>query len=258
MFTLTTKPLKVVPWTSKDQKWTRKRLDKERIDFFDTRLGGKEHIWQAIRSALEVLWEGGDAMDQDGGLATADTLLRSAGVILPKGDMCRGVYDESGYKYVIPREVISDPENILTEAEAAAPTAQGVQEINSEEHNCTEERNSNAEGDVSEEGDNPSAEEILRRKEEKGKGRAIDMVQVRARRNDSQYDIVVQSDRTENVAILKQRFTKAAELQPPSYIRLFFNGSELDDGKPLQEQGRPVPWEQGVIITAMIVTPAQP
>jgi len=195
-------------------------------------------------------------MDQDGGLATADTLLRSAGVILPKGDMCRGVYDESGYKYVIPREVISDPENIVTEAEAAVSTAQKV-EVDSEVHTGNEEGNSNVEGDVSEEGDNPSAEEILRRKEEKGKGRAIDMVQVRARRNDSQYDIIVQSDRTENVAILKQRFTKAAELQSPSYIRLFFNGSELDDGKPLQEQGRPIPWEQGVIITAMIVVPVQ-
>ena len=191
-------------------------------------------------------------MDQDGGLATADTLLRSAGVILPRGDMYRGVYDESGYKYVIPREVISDPENIVTETEAAASTARGAH-VDDEEHNGTEEGNSNAEGNISSEGENPSAEEILRRKEEKGKGRAIDMVQVRARRNDSQYDIVVQSDRTENVAILKQRFTQAAELQPPSYIRLFFNGSELEDERPLQEQGRPVPWEQGSIITAMVV-----
>ena len=196
-------------------------------------------------------------MDQDGGLATADTLLRSAGVILPKGDMCRGVYDESGYKYVIPREVISDPENLGTEAEAIVPTAQGVQ-VGGEERNGIEEGLSSAGGDTPQEGDNPSAEEILRRKEEKGKGRAIDMVQVRARRNDSQHDIVVQSDRTENVAILKQRFTQAAGLQSPSHIRLFFNGSELDDGKPLHEQGRLVPWEQGVIITAMVVVPMEP
>ncbi|KAG9243210.1 hypothetical protein BJ878DRAFT_511961 [Calycina marina] len=247
----TSKPLHIISWSSKQKLWTRSIIDKERRDFFDTRLafGGKEHIWQAIRQAMEVLWEGGDAMDQDGGLATAETLLLSAGLVIPKGNICKGIYDESGYKYVIPREIISDPENLApdTETQQSLPTVAANGQLPENQHDEV--------NDHGEDGEALTLEEILRRKVAKGKGRVVDVVMVKARRNDGQADIVVESDKTENVAVLKERLTQAGHVQLPSYVRLFLNGSELDNSKPLEHQHRAIEWKQGIMITALVVSP---
>jgi len=143
-------------------------------------------------------------MDNDGGLGTAQTILTSAGVVLPRGDMHRGTYDETGVQYPIPRHIINDPRNIVT-----TPTGGSGKAVQKAQVDGDESDGSESEG--------LTPEEILRRKEEKGKGRERDMVEVRARRSDTGADVIVQSDRTENVIILRQRFTQAAGVRIPLY-----------------------------------------
>ncbi|KAL1899542.1 hypothetical protein Sste5346_002944 [Sporothrix stenoceras] len=51
------KPIKRRRWTSRNRVWTRSAIDRERTDFFDTRVTGRSEIWQTLRTALEILWE---------------------------------------------------------------------------------------------------------------------------------------------------------------------------------------------------------
>ncbi|EFX00120.1 histone-lysine n-methyltransferase clr4 [Grosmannia clavigera kw1407] len=55
------KPLRRRRWTSRSREWTRHSIDRERIDFFDTRVTGHPEIWHTLRAALEVLWEADSA-----------------------------------------------------------------------------------------------------------------------------------------------------------------------------------------------------
>ncbi|KAK3488055.1 uncharacterized protein B0T23DRAFT_407232 [Neurospora hispaniola] len=50
------KPLKRHEWTSDGTVWTRAALDRERTEFFDTRVTGRQEVWLAIHAALEILW----------------------------------------------------------------------------------------------------------------------------------------------------------------------------------------------------------
>ena len=65
------KELKPLVWASTDKTWTRHEIDQEREDFFFTRVTGRQEVWQTIRTALEVIWAGGDIEDHDGGIKTA-------------------------------------------------------------------------------------------------------------------------------------------------------------------------------------------
>ncbi|KAH8598828.1 hypothetical protein B0O99DRAFT_614268 [Bisporella sp. PMI_857] len=300
------KPLRIKEWAAKDgksQTWTREKLDKERVDFFDTRVTGNIYIWQAIRSALEVLWEGGDAMDEDGGLNTAQQIIDAAGINLPTGYLHKGAYDETGIKYEIPIYIVNDPRDIATTGSANLPgSSQSPFDTQSQPHhdfsslealNSQNEALGFAEDHVSStqliegkaaresgigrgaalagiaggrsasqvatsphtavgELDSKEIQELLKRRAQKGKSRADDMVEVRARRHNAARDLIVQSVRTENVKVLKQQFLLAysdiEKSEAPLSIRLFHNGRELDNDKPLRDQR----WEEGQIILAMI------
>lgn len=45
--------------------WTPAQLARERAEFFDTRVAGRQEIWQALRAALELMWEA-DTVARDG------------------------------------------------------------------------------------------------------------------------------------------------------------------------------------------------
>lgn len=124
------KPLKRHEWISHNRVWTRSALDRERAEFFDTRVTGRQEIWQTIHAALEILWhqsqkdaavvaslaqqngegtlaaasdyEGEDRHDAHSegedeensersiALATAQTILGAAEITLPTGDLAQG------------------------------------------------------------------------------------------------------------------------------------------------------------------------
>lgn len=100
--------LKPLVWTSKDRIWTRQGIDQEREDFFFTRVTGRQEVWQTIRTALEVIWAGGDPVDQDGGIKTAHEILKAASITLPHSTLDRGVFDVTGVFYSLPQYVVCE------------------------------------------------------------------------------------------------------------------------------------------------------
>jgi hypothetical protein len=80
-------------------------LEKQRREFWETvaEFGGKAEAWEALKGALE-------AWDKD--LELARTIIDCAGLILPTGELAE-VYDEFGYRYLLPDYCISEPQNLL-------------------------------------------------------------------------------------------------------------------------------------------------
>lgn len=85
--------------------WTRARLTRERIAFFDTRVTGAPEIWAAVRTVIELV--------RDGDLNTAQGVLDAAGCTCPTGEIARGVYDERGRLYEVPDWVVGDPGDLM-------------------------------------------------------------------------------------------------------------------------------------------------
>jgi hypothetical protein len=100
-------------------------LDRERTDFFDTRVSGRAEIWQTLHAALDVLWAA-DMTRRDGpndsrdgpnaslSLATAQSILDAADITLPTGNLADGAYDLLGNYYQLPAHIVSDPSNIAS------------------------------------------------------------------------------------------------------------------------------------------------
>lgn len=171
-------------WTSNQQLWTRTELDRERNEFFDTRVTGRPEIWQTIRVALEVLWKGGDPQDTDQGFGTAQTILTAADITIPTGDMAGGVYDRFGAFYPIPEYIVSDPINL-----AVVPPRVVLDDE-----------------DKSEEGE--QSEEELRRREEKGKRV---MIELKARLSDNGgADLTVKVGKDDSVRLVTRRIFEAS------------------------------------------------
>lgn len=100
-------------------------MDRERTDFFDTRVSGRPEIWQTLHAALDVLWTADTARHDDPNdssednstplaLATAQTILDAADITLPTGNLADGAYDLLGNYYQLPAHIVSDPLNIAS------------------------------------------------------------------------------------------------------------------------------------------------
>lgn len=97
---------------SLSQAWTRARLEKERRDWWDTRVTGDTQVWQCLRAATEAL--------QEGDLATAQTLLDAQGCTCPTGQLWSRVYDDRGAEYKVPEWLVIEPAGIVEEEEVPA------------------------------------------------------------------------------------------------------------------------------------------
>jgi hypothetical protein len=152
-------PLKRHVWTARRQ-WTREQLDREREEYFDTRVTGRQETWSAIRMAV-------DAMADD--LETAQTILDAAGITLPTGDLVEGAYDELGNYYTVPEQCLSDPLNIAATPDHTMSSLKIADEEDDGEDNLDTEE-----------------DEVERRREEKGKRvvHAVEMYTVKARLSD--------------------------------------------------------------------------
>lgn len=144
---------------------------------------GRSEIWQTIRVALEVLWRKGDLHEDDGGLATAQSILTAADITIPTGDLVNGVYDSFGNFYPLPEYVVSDPVNM-----AEVPVSGGdVEEGKSEEE---------------------ESEDELKRRDEKGKGV---MVELKARLSDGGgHDLVLRVGKDDSVRLVTKRIMEAS------------------------------------------------
>jgi hypothetical protein len=217
-------------WTSKNKIWTRQELDKERTDFFDTRVDGRAEIWQALKASLEVLWSGGDPGESDGGLATAQMILDAAGITIPSGDLAvGGSFDPFGYRYLLDEHIVSDPTNISY----ALPAADDEDKTGDEE---------------SEEADE---EEIIRRREEKGKGvlKEADLMVILAKLSDrDNKPLKVTISKQDSVRLVAHKILEASNLEPPRHIKIHYMGQPLKESQTLQAQG----WNEEDVLNAFV------
>ncbi|KAF7538048.1 hypothetical protein G7054_g3230 [Neopestalotiopsis clavispora] len=222
-------------WTAKNRTWTRAQLDKEREDFFDTRVTGRPEVWQTVHAALREMWEADLARNKagessetnapvdDAVLSVAQGILRAVEITLPTGDLANGVYDSLGGYYALPEWIVRDPVNITFEDKAEAEG---------------EHKGELAIGDESSE--EVGEEEALRRREEKGKA-VVDpktTTKIRIRISETARDIIVRVSPDERVRSIAQRALQQSGLDPSNRrVRLVYLGKTLKEDATLEAQG---------------------
>lgn len=155
-------------------------MDRERTEFFETRVTGHTEIWATLKVVVGLV--------QDGDIATAQSILDAAAITLPTGDLKNGAYDEAGNLYQLPEHIVSDPTNIILD--------QPRDEVK---------------GEVSI--DATDDEELERKREEKGKAVVKDMIKVKARLSDGGGpDVVVSIGKEQTVRTLARRIGEEASV----------------------------------------------
>ena len=209
------RPLRRHEWVSRRRPWDRGALDRERTDYFDTRVTGRPEIWQTLHAALGVLWaadirtrqgvpSSASTGDEDPAvaLATAQGILTAADITLPSGDLAQGAYDQFGNYYALPEWVVADPANLGQEARPALGDAKGDL----------------AAGETSaDDGDAADGDEAERRREEKGKAvvKPREQIAVRARLSENSHDVTISLSRDETVRSLIRRISEEARVGSP-------------------------------------------
>lgn len=119
--TITKSRQRVKPLTdSSNLAWTRKRLEKERGDWWDTRVTGSREVWACLRFAAEAL--------QQGDVATAQGLLNAQECTCPDGRLWGGVYDDRGILYKVPEWLVVEPDGLAEEGDmqGSRPAEDGI------------------------------------------------------------------------------------------------------------------------------------
>ena len=283
------KPLRRHQWSSRNRIWTPATLHRERTEFFDTRVAGRQEIWQTVRAALEVMWDSdassrspalvaaipGDETENEGegeeegqgaseedaavALATAQTILTAAGITLPTGDLAQGVYDALGNYYALPEYVVSDPLNISTQS-GSKEDGGGMRDPKGELAGGDE----TGPGECGTDGD----DEAERRREEKGKAvvDVRDQILIRARLSDGSQDVNISVGKTDSVRSIARRIAEEAQVStvfdldgaPCMLIKRQLSVSKRIRiaymGKILKE-GSPLPaqgWKTGHVVNALV------
>lgn len=204
--------------------WSRKRLEKERDAFFETRVSGDAEIWKALRVVC--------GMVRDGNLSEAQGILDALNVTCPTGRIARdrgkhrgrgGVFDERGELYDIPAWVVTDPQDIVEDKEKEVGDGTGDDE------------------------DSESATASNKR-DEKGKGRAEDpgeSVTVRARLSNTGTDVVVTVGTKEKIEVIVRQIL---ERTGNKRVRLMYLGKTLDERSTLEQSA----WKQGHVVNALV------
>ncbi|KAF6834508.1 Ubiquitin domain-containing protein 2 [Colletotrichum musicola] len=236
------KPLRRHVWASKGRAWTRAALDRERTDFFDTRVTGRPEVWQSLHAALQVLWDPaaqGAADDGTDGLATAQGIISAAGITLPTGDLRQGAYDELGNYYPLTEWVVADPTN-LVEDDA---TIGGADEMSARDL-----KDDLAGGDETTE--ELDEDDNVKRREEKGKAvvDARDELSVLARLSETARDVTVRFVKSDNVRTVARKIQDEAGLPSTKRVRIAFMGKILKENQTLAEQG----WKQGYVVNGLV------
>ncbi|KAL2019299.1 hypothetical protein VTK56DRAFT_9766 [Thermocarpiscus australiensis] len=249
------KPLRRHEWTSHDREWTPAALRRERAEFFDTRVSGRQEIWQTLHAALEVLWTADEAarngrfrrMSEDDGpseedpaiaLATAQSILDAADITLPTGDLYNGAYDAFGNYYQLPHHIVSDPLNLVWRPDM---TRDGD----------LDDAKTSLAGDEETIGERGYGDdEAERRREEKGKAVVDirDQIMVKARLSDGSRDVNVAVDKGDTVRRIAKLIAEEAQLPSDKKIRIAYMGKILKESSPLSAQG----WKQGHVVNALV------
>ena len=183
-------PLRPHVWTAKKQ-WNRSQLDRERQEFFDTRVTGRAEIWATLKVVVGLL--------ADGDITTAQSILDAAAITVPTGDLKNGAYDEIGNLYQIPEHVISDPQNVVSDSQEEVKKGELSNEATDDD------------------------DEIERKREEKGKSvlKTGDTIKIRARLSDrGGPDVVIPLGKDQAVRMLVRRVQEEANVRTESCVSL--------------------------------------
>ncbi|KAF2189618.1 hypothetical protein K469DRAFT_44167 [Zopfia rhizophila CBS 207.26] len=196
--------------------WTRKRLKRERQDFWDTRTTGRPETWAALRLMVEML--------QEGHTGEAQGFLDACGCTCPNGEVWRGVFDDHGEWYKIPEWIVVEPS--------------GLVEVDEEE----------------EDGKSYSEDEIEELKVEKGKGKAVVVEEVvgpaykvKCRLSNTGQDVVIKVGREEKLGMLVRRLRASTGMYDQK-IKVAYLGRILHEHETLESQG----WREGHVLNFLV------
>lgn len=82
-------------------------MEKERRDWWDTRVTGDVQVWRCLQAATEAL--------QEGDVTTAQTLLDAQECTCPTGQLWSRVYDDRGNEYKVPEWLVVEPAGLVEE-----------------------------------------------------------------------------------------------------------------------------------------------
>lgn len=195
-------PVRLHVWYSKRRTWNRTDLDRERHEFFETRVTGRPEVWAALSTAITLM--------REGDLATAQSIVDAAGLTIPTGDLCEGCYDEQGVLYRLPQCIVSDPENMVQ------TTLSTANDITRDGGATQEEEDTEALSDGKLATDDASGDELIRedierRRDEKGKTSERDLIRVQARLSDrGGPDLVLSIGKGQSVGFLARKIQQEA------------------------------------------------
>jgi hypothetical protein len=187
------------PWKSKNRTWSRSQLQRERYEFFETRVTGHREIWNGLKNVIDCL--------REGDLADAQGILDAMSVTLPTGKLEDGAYDENGNLYKLPQAVISDPSDVIEDiAEADTKTVTGDADTLASKLEPSGETTLSESKQISKEEKSRAA---------KGKIAVRDAVKIRCRLSDRgspESDLTVLLGRSEKVGFLTARIEEERDV----------------------------------------------
>lgn len=202
-----------------------------------------------LRQVVELLHDSLEDVSEDDRLRQAQGLLDAAGLTSPTGRIRDGIYDERGELYKLPKHVISDPINMVRDT--------------AERHSEDLEKK---EGFGTLDGADETDEDgLVAKREEKGKGRAGNPIQIRARLSDRGHDVMVNVGDAQTVKAVAAKVQEAAEVWCPeallrvllltkvqmsatSKIKLAYMGKVLKENDTLLAQG----WQVGHVVSVLV------
>ncbi|KAF2804809.1 uncharacterized protein BDZ99DRAFT_480831 [Mytilinidion resinicola] len=223
-------PTRPTPLTSSTStRWTRTRLERERRDFFDTRVTGNPEIWALVRTVVQLI--------RAGQVREAQGVLDAGACTCPTGEVWRGVFDERGEFYKVPEWVVVEPSGLVEEREDGKDSRSGTDDEFDEEDAVVE-------------------------KVDKGKGRAVEgdevpgvvvadkgnIVKVKARLSDRGTDVAIKIGSEERVGLLVRRIRDVADIEPHTRLKIAYMGKILHDHETLASQG----WREKDVVNALV------
>ncbi|TGZ84123.1 hypothetical protein EX30DRAFT_338686 [Ascodesmis nigricans] len=220
----------VKPWTSSRPR-TKRQIDRDRREFWDTRVSGREEIWSALRVATEMLENGDVSMTQE--------IVNAAGITVPTGDLTKGVYDQQGNVYIIPKFCISYPTNLLPEGQENSSSHHGHDDHHDDEPDPTEitlQVAASFDPSLDIQKQEPLAaepEHILRARLSNQDGR----------------DVRIHFNSKDSVRIISARIAEKENIDLASTkLTLVYLGKILQDEKTLVAQG----WKEGHVVNVLV------
>ncbi|KAF2264546.1 hypothetical protein CC78DRAFT_533135 [Lojkania enalia] len=212
-------------------KWTRSRLEKERRDWWDTRVDNNPDTWEIIRAVCDLV--------QNGDLSEAQAMLDAAGCTTPSGEIWKGIFDERGGYYRLEDWVVLEPSGLEEEDEIQLEHQEGEHQTTQGEQQALEEPNPEL------------AAARFGKAAERSPDRVMhERIRVRCRVSNTGKDIVIQIDQSDKVERLKFLLKQTEELNGKDFY-LVFLGKPLRDDLTLHENS--ARWSDKLCVNVMVL-----